>query len=195
MNASKTLIRSRHGALQLALGTALAAAATAALTSFAIAQHWTRKVRIQLEIDRCAGRAALELRDHLGSLERSNQTLRALRAAVAASLASGNPGAISAARAATTASARLQDLEILSWKQRQIRWILEPECRSSPPGGLPDLPFRRPPPDLWGDQLLQWRTDVPRQFSIRVRRNGRHSVSFVFSRADERWTASWSPPR
>ncbi len=196
MNPTAALIRTRDGALQLALGTALAVAAIATLGCLAIAQHWTRTVRIQLEIDRCTGRAALELRNHLGSIERSNETLGVLRAAVAASLATGNPGAISAARAATTAAARLQDLELLSWKQRQLRWILGPECRSSPPAtALPDLPFRRPPPDLWGERLLQWQSPAPRRFSIRVRRNGRRSESFIFSGADERWSASWSPPK
>jgi hypothetical protein len=196
MNRAEHLLRSKAGALQLALGTALGTAAVCAMAFFGIAQHWTRLVRVQLELDRCVGRAALEFRGHLDSLERSNQRLRVLRAAVGAALASGNPAAISAARGATSAQAGLQDLELLKWRHRQIRWILEAECRSRPPApGLPDLPFRRPPRDLWGETPLEWDAESPRRFSLIATRAGRQARAFVVGqKGSPAWAASWRAP-
>lgn len=195
MTDPRELMRSKAGALQLALGTALGTAAACALAFFAIGNHWTRQVRVQLELDRCVGRAALEFRGHLGSLERSNERLRVLRAAVAAALASGSPAAISAARAATSAQAKLQDLELLKWRHRQMRWNLEAECRPRMlDAGLPDLPFRRPPRDLLGESPLDWDKRRPRRFSIAAARAGRQARAFVFGRTGTEWSASWRPP-
>jgi hypothetical protein len=195
MNDAENLLRSRAGAMQLALGTALGTAAVCACAFFAIAHQWTRQARTQLELDRCVGRAALEFRGHLESLERSNDRLRILRAAVTAALVSSNSAAVSAARAATSAAAKLQDLELLKWRHRQIRWIAEAECRPLRPSqALPDLPFRRPPRDLWGEAPLEWENGRPRRFSVFASRGGRHARAFVFGPAGSPWKASWRAP-
>ena len=186
------------GVLHLPMATALAALALAGLGLLGIGRYWTAKVGIQLDLDRCTGEAALELRDRILSLEAGNRRIEALRAGVAAALATGNAPVLEAAKTALSIAARAQDLQLLDWRRRQVGWLVRAECggvKSSPP--LPEIPLSRPPPDPLGERPLSWRGPPLRLFSIRAARARRSSASFVFrpqETPESAWTASWRQP-
>ena len=113
-------------------------------------------------------------------------------------LATGNAPVLEAAKTALSIAARVQDLQLLDWRRRQVGWLVRAECggvKSSPP--LPEIPLSRPPPDPLGERPLSWRGPPLRLFSIRAARGRRSSASFVFrpqETPESAWTASWRQP-
>jgi hypothetical protein len=179
-------------ALVLGVG-AIAAAAFGLL--FALHRHH-RLTRLQLELDTCAGRAALELRATQRAIEGANRRMRAERAAAAATTVLLPPAA-AALKAALTAEVALQDLRRQSWELRRLSWLAAAGCGTgAAPPPLPALAWHRPPPDSLGPRPLEWRPGAGRRLKITLRHRHRGSAAVVEDRSKGGdWRAQWVSER
>jgi hypothetical protein len=189
------LVLGSEGVLQLPLALVLFTLTSTVFGMSAIAQLWTRKVQIQLELDSCLGRRAILLKKSLNSIESGNGKIQALRIATAGSIATGQLELAETTRRAIQVVARLQELEKLRWNAEQVRWWTDRECRGLK-APLPVLPHKRKPPDLLGENVLEWQNPQPKPFQLTVFRSGREARAFVFEEPDHhgKWQASWKEP-
>ncbi|MBU6376049.1 MAG: hypothetical protein KGQ59_08645 [Bdellovibrionales bacterium] len=186
------------GILHVPLALTLGIIATCSLSLLIMGSSWTRSVKAQLQLDRCTGKTALELRQRLETLEITNQEIKLLRTAAQAALIAGNLTVLETLKKSSTALASQQETQLLGWKKTQGQWWTQPECHKGKillP--LPEISYVRPPDDIFGPSPLHWKENQARFFSIALKRGGRLSESFVFpskSSLETRWTASWRNP-
>jgi hypothetical protein len=159
--------------------------------------HWVAQT--QLALDRCVGRQALILRQTMVNLEASNHRMRELRASLAVSRSAGILiGASAAAAEALTAllwaEVARQEAELLSWRGRQGRWLLERGCADLVTHGfplpLPSMGWHRPPDDPLGPCPLERPPSAP--FRIELLRPPRRAGAEVLPGAKPgSWDAHW----
>lgn len=195
------------GLLQLPLLLALAVTAAASGGTWAILRNWRQLTQTQLRLDRCTGEAALQLKDVLISIERSNSRIRGLRTAIAAAQAIPTPQSQAAAQSMKIVIQGLvvtQETQRARWLAAQGKWFLGPHCRLSQGDLLPPLPtlnWTRPMQDLLGGQPLVWAGPMPTQFLIQAKHPPRNSAASVTrlkggpGAENESWTAQWTAPR
>lgn len=178
----------------LALGVGVIAAAALGLL-FALHRHH-RLTRLQLELDACAGRAALELRATQRAIEGANRRMRAERAAAAATTVLLPPAA-AALKSTLMAEAALQDLRRRGWELRRLSWLAGAGCGTgAAPLPLPALAWHRPPPDSLGPRPLLWRPGAGRRLGIVLRHRYRGSAAVVEDRSKGGdWRAQWVSER
>lgn len=186
-----------RGSLFLPMAAWLVLVASAALGLIAIMGGWRATAHLQRSLDRCVGVAALDLRDALNTLERTNRAMEATRVAIAAASALAPP-----ARAALTAQLMglmvYQEALLTRWRWVQNAWVLTRRCgiTPSPWNRFPSSPWRRNPPDDLGPQPLYWAGGGERVFFIKKARLSRAAAAEL--RCENgfipRWSAQWTDP-
>ncbi len=139
-------------------------------------QLWQKKVRIQLTLDECAAKLALELRETQQELERLNLLVTAARAAQTPE--------------AAIAAAALQEGLLLRWDLRRVVQLRQSQCPVPAlhlPEFLKPLPWRRPSSDPLGPRPLVWEGGELRMHLARFGRKTHVSVR----RQEGRWVASF----
>jgi hypothetical protein len=178
-----------------------------AVTGFGIwgvMRSWKKQAEIQLRLDECVGKKALELRSMLGTLTSSNTRMKWIRrsAAVAAFL---SPEALEAIQAELIAEVALQEGLRLKWRAEGVTAALGRSCN-----GLRVLPIRYPvlewarlPPDPIGPQAFEW-PESPQDpsFFILLSSSNHQSAAQVERSKDgpqknaknikDRWAARWA---
>lgn len=145
-----------------------------------------RRASIWVRLDECVGKEALRLRDVLNSLESSNIRIEALRVSIEA--ASEAPPLQASLKAALQAQVLLQEMELVRWRARTVRWNAGLLCGERGERAFPnsELPFRRNPPDPIGPQKLEIEDDPHLIHMIHGRLE-----SFANVKKQNRWKAGW----
>jgi hypothetical protein len=186
--------RDQRGVLHVPLALVLVASTVAALGCIGILRHWHHLAEIQLRLDACVGKAASELRSELRAIESDNHRMEALRISIA--VASLEPHAREALKAALKAIFLHQEYLLIRWKTRQGRWILENGCAQGDlPVPLPAMAWHRPLPDTLGPKPLSWQSGVPKSLAIRDSRSPRFAAARVYfeERKGHAWKMEWRP--
>lgn len=166
---------------------------------FGIQKNWTYYVKEQFRLDHCVGKVALEFRDHMNQIEKSNHRIIGLRSALAIALATAQPELVSSLRAAQTLEKIIQDKEILQWKLRQTSWILSRGCNKSHDRALPlpSMKWIRIPEDPLGIQALHWeggmqQSKPPNRHTFQAWSKNQSSNASVIKKEDHaQRTAHW----
>ncbi len=156
---------------------------------------------VQLRLDHCISKTALELRSKLNSIESSNGRIRIIRLAL---IADPEPSTRTLLETTLFKEVLEQELHLTQWKGRQLSWIALSGCdqkgdRIYP---LPKIPWIRDPPDAVGLQPLRWSANSAKNFHIELEHSPRQSAARVFQgRTAEgvedvasKWSAQWAPP-
>ncbi len=187
-----------EGAVTLPLALLLGCALFATLGAWSLLRQERRAESLELDILNCIGYRAQLFRDLQNEIEDSNATIRATRAAIAASTLL--PAALPELITALNAAASWQELSLTAYRIQSMTWRLAPPCRGGAGNSISEAPrntpWRRPPPDPIGPLPLE--TIQPRgeahEFSIRARA-GRikrsASAHVVFDSIRDRWTSHW----
>ena len=155
---------------------------------------------LQLELDRCAARHTLDLRERLEDVGRLNGRIRALRTtALAATLV---PEAKAALTLALDGLAARQEFVRAAWLRDQAAWSLGIGCSRGPLNAspYPGFPWRRPPPDPLGPRPLEWIGPGSRRFGLILRQAPRAAATEVKGAEGDgpetnRWSVRWTVPR
>ncbi len=153
--------------------------------------HWRHLVELQLRLDRCVAKTALQMRDLNSAIEAANLRMTALRVSIAAtSLA---PSARVGLEAALRAEAFIQQSRLNRWRAKQAWWALKRGCDgfSDDLTLLPSLPWVTEPPDLLGPRPLHWPETEEHLFIIKLSRASRRSAARV-ERDLDHWNAHWT---
>jgi hypothetical protein len=188
--------REERGLMSLPLAFTLVAICGATFGTFLYFEAVKRAVRIQLEIDECAGRAALDLRDHQNRIESGNRRIRALRASIAGATALA-PEALTALKASLKAEVAIQEGVLARWKYLAVSWSTmgAPCGKHRDRGLLPAPPWGRSPPDPIGERPLEWTGIGRKQLLIRMMHVPRRTTVRVRENENEnRWMAEWLGP-
>lgn len=158
----------------------------AGFSTLAYATLWRSKVGLQLRLDRCVEKVALDLVGIQNAIEASNLRMKVERAAAAAAAAPSLGGSIEAARPVLAAEVAFQESKRIQWLVRQARWIAERGCDRGSDlfFPLPSLKWTRPPEDTLGPRPLDWDGKNTR-IEIRLWRTNRFSQARV-ARSDEK---------
>lgn len=189
----------RDGVFLLPLGIALFFIAAVSLALLGYAGRWRRICEVQLELDRCVARAAWEGARALNLIEGINVEIEALRAAIAAAMASFQAPTVASLQATLAASVTAQEVLLRTWEANRFAWAARHGC-----GGWRNLapPMEKPawfrlPPDAIGPQSLTWAPSAPRRFSLRVYHPSppRDSAARIEGDSDalvHHWSARWA---
>ncbi|MGE0614527.1 MAG: hypothetical protein AB7P04_02715 [Bacteriovoracia bacterium] len=188
----------RRGFLSLVLAVTLALTAIATLGMLKLMQDWRRLTREQIALDRCTGKAALELKRTLNQTESLNREVERLRVAIAA--ATLQPAVAVPLRQALLVAVGAQTFLLGRWKFKQAQWFFPGACEGYRhlPVPLPNVPYTRPPPDGLGPRPLVW---TAAHHSLRIRAEGKHRRAAAetwregaTTDVDEKWKAKWIRP-
>lgn len=174
------MVRDERGSFSVPLGLLFIALAIGAFGILAVLRNWRSKVVIQLEIDRCVGLSAQELRDTLSHLGELNAAMVATRASLAASTLL--PAARAPLQAALEVEMTAQDLVRAKWAISMVRWLGQRGCRAGGgdiPKPLPGLELQRPLPDALGAKPLEWEPGASKSYTIRLAHPPRYSAATV----------------
>lgn len=192
------VIRDERGTLQVPMILVILILGATILGTWGFLHHWKNLARLQLRLDRCAGEAALELRDTLNSLDSSNREIDYLRAAISTA-GSLNPYARATLQTLLSAEVIRQEITLNKWRVRQAVWITKRGCGGSRDLArpLPSLTLVRDPPDATGPQRLRWAEGKPESFRISVSHSPRHGAAKIKGGSQnafefEKWTAQWA---
>lgn len=159
--------------------------------------RWHRIVNIQIRLDECAGRTALEMRKLLNFIEAQNSRIKIYRAAVVSSVAF--PAAIPYLKKILQIEAVVRKAYITSWKINKATSSVIGACGRVSDRVLrfPDLPWSEIPPDWIGAKPLEWATPSVRREETELRilifRHPRYGGAKV--RVHEQtndWIAEWA---
>ncbi|MEK6579609.1 MAG: hypothetical protein AABZ55_10320 [Bdellovibrionota bacterium] len=150
------MVKNEKGLLAIPMSLILIALWCGLVGATVLMRAWRKEAESQLRLDRCVAQTSLRLKRSLNQLENINRHIRAIRMAlVAATLA---PEAVPALKSALRAEVAAQELLLLKWRSEQTAWIVKRGCdfRKDIPNPISNLAYRRPLPDLVGEQSLFW---------------------------------------
>ncbi len=192
-----------RGALSLPMAIALMAIAIAGMGIWGLLRHWRHQVELQLRLDRCVGKTALDLKRSLLAIEGENAEIRRIRIALLALTL--EPPAKAALESALLVEVGRQETELALWEGRRLAWLARRGCdgRGDSPVPLPGQSWQRDPPDVNGPQPLRWTLGVgkklhielvhlPRAAAAEVTGNRTKGAFHVDVGSD--WRANWEVP-
>ena len=188
------MVNNSRGSLHVALLLALVVISSASFGVWGLLRHWRHIAELQLRLDRCVGETALDLKKTLVRIEKENLGIRALRVAVIAAAAVGQAGE---ARALLEVAVLFQDMERVTWKAKQLKWLALRGCGQAGdlPRPLPTMNWERPPEDAIGAQALSWEPGAPRMMRVEVAHLPRAAAAEVSGESNEirsEWKAKWA---
>ena len=165
------------GVLVMPLGLALVFLGLMALGTLGLMRNWRKLTEVQLRLDRCVGKVAMELRNEQNSIESANRRMEMLRVAIPP--AAIYPAVAAALQRALELQALLEEVTLRRWQARRIAWMLERGCDHSRdfPRPLPAMPWIHDPPDPVGARPLRWPPDARLEFRIQLNHSPRHAAA------------------
>ena len=189
----------QKGVLQVPMVLALGLMIMAAVGFWGILRHWRGLTELQLRLDRCVGGTAIQVRNDLKSLDRTNAAIIVARVGVAATMEF--PPADVPFRTALIILVLAQDKIQFDWTLRNAQWLLRRGCQSlgDIPVPLPAFPFKRAPPDPLGPQALTWEGPADRRLGVQLAHRPRYARAVVQEGKgshviSSHWSAQFSPP-
>lgn len=172
----------------------------AAFGSWGLLRLHFRQAELQLGLDSCVGRKAVELRDLLRFVESSNVRITSLRASVVA--ASFQPELIPPLQRWLEAEAALQEVRLSNWRVGIAGWMAGAACgpvSAAVVTSVPGVRLVRPNRDVVGPLPLEWIGEEPRTLHFAVAARERSAAAEVrrhpaTSPLEEKWTAHWTIP-
>jgi hypothetical protein len=159
--------------------------------------HWGTLAQTQLKLDRCAGKAAQDLKRALERTQKLNQAIRIARKSMAVGVLA--PEAIAPIKTGLQAAYVAQEAVLVSWRVRQAVWMAH-GCSGTQgfQKPLPSMPFSREPPDPIGPRPLRWSGDGD-GFKIQADHRPRHSAASVKGEnpnedGPHQWSLEWTEP-
>jgi hypothetical protein len=171
----------------------------AMLACLSIGLLWRRKVKLQLRLDACVEKTALELESIQTQIENANHRMQIERAAAIAAAGPTAGASLRAAKVVLTAEMVYQEVLRTKWRARQALWIGQRGCdrKSDAFLPLPGLEWWRPPEDPVGPSALEWKGAKERGLAIRLWNGNRFSAARVapdLKFSGKKWRAKWIAP-
>jgi hypothetical protein len=171
----------------------------AMLACLSIGLLWRRKVKLQLRLDACVEKTALELESIQTQIESANRRMRIERAAALAAAGPTAGASLRAAKVVLTAEMVYQEVLRAKWRARQALWIAQRGCdrKSDAFLPLPSLEWWRPPEDPVGPSALEWQGSKEGGLAIRLWNGNRFSAARVAvgtNTLERKWRARWIAP-
>ncbi len=105
---------------------ALVVIAIAGMGIWGVLRHWRFEVALQLRLDRCVGKTAMDLKRSLDAIEGENAEIRRIRMALLALTL--EPPAKAALESALLIEAGRQEAELALWEGRRLAWLASRGC-------------------------------------------------------------------
>ncbi len=190
-------LRNPRGSLSLALLFVLSLLLVTGLGIWGFARHWRILAEIQLSIDRCVGRKALELSETQDGIIAANREILALR--ISRGAATLLPAAIPAIEAALAAEVLRQTIALAVWEARRVEWLMRGGCSGARGLAmpLPSLSWVRDPPDALGPGVLRWTGAENAVFRLKLHHSPRVAAAWVYAEggsSNGNWKTSWTQP-
>jgi hypothetical protein len=168
----------------------------AMLACLSVGMLWRAKVKLQLRLDACVEKAALELESIQSAIEAGNTRMRIERAAAVAAAVPTAGASLRAAKVVLTAEMVFQETLRAKWRLRQGKWILQRGCDGKQDAflPLPSLEWWRPPEDPIGPMALEWKGRKENGLRIRLWNSNRFSSALVATNSApgaKKWKAKW----
>lgn len=168
---------------------------------WSLLHHWKGLMEIQLHLDHCTGKTAMDLKNKLEEIQRANEHILKLRAAEAAALIAA-PETVPALKALVVAEAIRQESLRGLWALKQTEWTLGAGCGERGDFTLPltSLNWVRSPEDGLGPQAISM-SQLPQTFLFQALHSSRAAAAEVFTGGHENatfvsqsWHARWVSP-
>ncbi len=184
---------SNEGVLHLPLALLFSCIATTGFYLLTLMHNFRVHAENQLEMDACIQRVSVELQQTLESIENENKLIDINRLALQAA-GNAHPATAAALRATLIAIVIRQDSQLLQWKIKQAKWLVQAcQIRDHLRTPLPSLLWNRNPPDSIGPQKLVWPTDQNKELKIVLLRKKLHSSSVIENTKQKpTWSARWT---
>ncbi|MGK5089356.1 hypothetical protein WDW86_17535 [Bdellovibrionota bacterium FG-2] len=192
------MIRNSKGVMHVPMALAVTALMFLAFGVWGALRTHRLRVETQLRMDRCVKQKAIELRDLLGLIAKTNDMIWTLRMGKVPLTAIGFGDMDELGMQGLVI---YQDLLTAAWEFERKKWWLSRGCDRSGDKAvdLPELKTWRDQDDLLGPQKLQWQGPWPEEFYIELRHAHVRSTVRVFQREAEydeddpaNWRAEWS---
>ncbi|MBC7386434.1 MAG: hypothetical protein H7301_09790 [Cryobacterium sp.] len=170
--------------------------ATSAISAIGYAVMWKSKMNLQLRLDSCAERTALELIKLQNLIEAANARMKIERATAAALAVPSGGSSLKVAQATLLAEKMIQDGFRNGWKIREASWILKRGCSGLNDSflPLPKMKWWRPPDDPIGPLPLEW--SGGKDLTVRIWHSNRAVQVLVNSSRKglhEKWVGKYVP--
>jgi len=180
-----------NGSLHLPLSIALSIITFTGLGLIGLERNLKNITELQLRLDRCVGKTAIEYKNTLTKIEKINKKIKVARIALA--LSNIEPEAAMALSVYLKKLIFSQNLLITKWRAKNVLWLSNKLCKknSDLSGPMPTLPWVRDPPDMLGQKPLRWTGKHTEVFRIWLYHKPRYSSATLEGDPNELFKANW----
>lgn len=188
-----------QGSMHIPLLVGLSILSMCGFGTWGLLRQWRHLSELQIQLDECAGKTALEFRRTLNRIDFLDNTIAVLRVSLAVSTI--DPPGRASLQALLEAAVTAQNVVIDLWQAKSMLASLPfAGCSGATFESVPGIPWHRGPPDLLGSPPLRPNriSAKPEAFRIEANHHPRAAaaeVKEVGSGLSKKWTAKWVIPR